>query len=180
MVGQKKCFLRYLNLNSKFSILDNFPNDGSIFQTASKNIIGKAQGKKLAGGPVCDPRHLVANLHAVFHFPPRKKKCFWNVEKAKPEKGAAKTLFLCGIVRSEAREHALKELSSRLRVLHSGTPVPPSLCAVLHRTRALVRREFAPPCRMKSCRFLHVEQLCLLHDCWATPDAFKRVRRIPV
>jgi hypothetical protein len=44
--GKKSVFLKYLNLNSKFSILDNFPNDGSIFPTASKKINQKAQGKK--------------------------------------------------------------------------------------------------------------------------------------
>ena len=59
--GKKKCFLKYLNLNSKFSILGNFPNDGSIFPTASKKINQKAQGKKkLAGeGAYVPLRHLV-------------------------------------------------------------------------------------------------------------------------
>ena len=41
-----KRFFVLLNLNCKFSILDSFPNDGSIFSTAPKKINQKAQGKK--------------------------------------------------------------------------------------------------------------------------------------
>ena len=49
--AKKSVFLKYLNLNSKVDILDNFPNDGTIFPTTSKKINQKAQGKKkLAGG----------------------------------------------------------------------------------------------------------------------------------
>ena len=48
---KKSVFLKYLLLNSNLDILDNFPNDGTIFPTASKKINQKAQGKKkLAGG----------------------------------------------------------------------------------------------------------------------------------
>ena len=51
MVGQNSVFLKYLNLNSKFSIFDNFPNDGSIFQTASKENQSKGPRlKKVSGG----------------------------------------------------------------------------------------------------------------------------------
>ena len=51
MTGQKSVFLKYLNLNSKFSILDNFPNDGSkiIPDSLEKNQSKSPRQKKLAG-----------------------------------------------------------------------------------------------------------------------------------
>ena len=66
---ENKCFLKYLNLNSKFSILDNFRNDGSIFPTASrKKSIKKLKAKKLAGGhhmyPL--PHHFVVKSEQIF------------------------------------------------------------------------------------------------------------------
>ena len=50
-------FLKYLNLNSKFSILDNFPNDVSIFPTTSKKHQSKdsSQKKVSGGGGICTP-----------------------------------------------------------------------------------------------------------------------------
>ena len=49
-------FLKYLLLNSKLDILDEFPNDRTVFPTASKKNNQKAQGKKkLARGPYVPP-----------------------------------------------------------------------------------------------------------------------------
>ena len=49
--AKKSFFLKYLNLNSKVSFLDNFPNDGTIFPTASKiNQSKSLRQKKLAVG----------------------------------------------------------------------------------------------------------------------------------
>ena len=50
VVGLKSVFLKYLFLNSKLDILDNFPNDGTVFPTASKKINQKAQCKTKLGG----------------------------------------------------------------------------------------------------------------------------------
>ena len=47
----KKVIFFNLNLSIKFSILDNFPNDGSIFPTASGKIsIKTLKAKKVSGG----------------------------------------------------------------------------------------------------------------------------------
>ena len=56
--AKKSIFLKYLNLNSNFSILDNFPNDGSIFPAASeKNQSKSSRQKKVSGGRgICTPR----------------------------------------------------------------------------------------------------------------------------
>ena len=61
VVGHKKSvFLKYLNLNSKLDILDNFPNDGTIFQTTSKRNQSKSsRQKKVSGGG----RHLAVKSH---------------------------------------------------------------------------------------------------------------------
>ena len=59
--NQKFCqelqaLLKYLNLNSKLDILDNFPNDGIIFPTASKkNQFKSSRQKKVSGGGICTP-----------------------------------------------------------------------------------------------------------------------------
>ena len=51
MLNEKSVFLKYLLLNIKLDILDNFPNDGTIFPTAPKKINQKSSRKqKLAGG----------------------------------------------------------------------------------------------------------------------------------
>ena len=66
--ANKRVFLKYLNLNSKLDILDNFPNDGTIFPRTSKKINQKVQGKKkLAGGGayVPPPRHLVVTTQKI-------------------------------------------------------------------------------------------------------------------
>ena len=44
--GKKSVFLKYLLLNGKLGILDNFHNDGTVFSPASKKTNQKAQGKK--------------------------------------------------------------------------------------------------------------------------------------
>ena len=58
--AKKRVFLKYINLNSKLDILDNFPKDGTIFPTASKKSIKKLKAKKFSGGAMCTPtpRHL--------------------------------------------------------------------------------------------------------------------------
>ena len=45
-VGVKTVFLTYLFLNSKFDIAGDFPNDGTVFPTASKKTIKKLKAKK--------------------------------------------------------------------------------------------------------------------------------------
>ena len=65
--AKKVFFLNNLNLNSKL-ILDNFPNDGSIFPTASKKSIKKLKAKKVSGGGHMyhpHPRHLVVKEPAI-------------------------------------------------------------------------------------------------------------------
>ena len=59
-------FLKCLLLNSKLDIPDNFPNDGTVFPTASKKSIKKLKAKKLAGGHMYPRRYLVVNacLHS--------------------------------------------------------------------------------------------------------------------
>ena len=54
---------------SKFSIFDNFPNDGSIFLMASKKTIKKLKAKKVsvrAGWAYVTPPHLVVKLKFKF------------------------------------------------------------------------------------------------------------------
>ena len=65
----KGVFLKYLFLNSKLGILDNFPNDGTVFPTTSKKINQKAQSKKkLESGGIRTPTpHLVVKIF-VRHF----------------------------------------------------------------------------------------------------------------
>ena len=61
--------MKYLSLNSKLDIPDDFPNDGTVLPTASKKFIQKAQGnKKLAsGGHTYPPPHLVVKGSATQH-----------------------------------------------------------------------------------------------------------------
>ena len=59
--------MKYFLLNSKLDILDNFPNDGTIFPTTSKKkSIKKLKAKKVSGWAICTPppphRHLVVNM----------------------------------------------------------------------------------------------------------------------
>ena len=44
--GTKSIFVKYLNLNSKLKILNNFPNVGGNFPTNSKRNNQKARRKK--------------------------------------------------------------------------------------------------------------------------------------
>ena len=65
-------FLKYLNLNSKFSILDNFPNDVSIYsRQPRKNQSKSSRQKKIAEvrgrGGVHISGHLVVNDSTNVH-----------------------------------------------------------------------------------------------------------------
>ena len=69
VVGKKCVLLKYLLLNSKFTILDNFPDDGTIFPTTSKKNHSKStRQKKVSGGvQYVSLRHLVVKVHFVIY-----------------------------------------------------------------------------------------------------------------